>query len=630
MRISLLVALPTIAVLSACLSDASRPEPVGSSQQAISWGTFPAPGPTTTSTPIGIALDIEDGAGVPLSVRAGQLVYINQIDMRASLSASVDEGVNGLAKQGDFASLPWAGTTQSDQSFVDVPNADGTWTRRRFYRESFWMNLPSFFIIEQLDASGRFSGVPLVIDSSNEFFRLPNDSFFVRRMRAIQWANNCSTGPSSALPNGDCSTATSFSEEALVELRYAAGPLPNMQIGTNTTQLRVLWSLKPTQPYTIPVTQVSNPPLDYGFSMQLTPVTPTAPDGTYAPGQQVSFQITLLDGSGNRLHPVGSLPSYNDYLAGNTNGIQYYRFFQEPFATYYRRKHREHHLIMNIEGPAQNIQPTRHIVNIFTDIDPTTNAVVSATPSADGFYGEAQEIPSFTNLLGGPPAWSTPPSDVVSFNLSADAQPGTYVVALKGRRNYLGEELPRSVVTHIQVGSPTPTQAVLETGGCSNCHSGGSDLSRVNHALDDRSTCSACHAAQPSELEGPIYVRLHFIHSRSERYDQPTTLCANCHLDNLSIQRTSKSACLSCHKSYPADHVMNYGAIFDMYVGGGTESFQQCSTTCHTTHPGSGLSSGGSGPGWPAPGSVSPSGDPDPAPVTPGVTPPSGMTFNFN
>jgi hypothetical protein len=75
---------------------------------------------------------------------------------------------------------------------------------------------------------------------------------------------------------------------------------------------------------------------------------------------------------------------------------------------------------------------------------------------------------------------------------------------------------------------------------------------------------------------------------------------------------------------------MNYGAIFDMYVGGGTESFQQCSTTCHTTHPGSGLSSGGSGPGWPAPGSVSPSGDPDPAPVTPGVTPPSGMTFNFN
>ncbi len=199
----------------------------------------------------------------------------------------------------------------ADQSFVDVPNADGTWTRRRFYRESAWMNLPSAFFIEQLDASGKPSGASLHVDTDLEFLRAPNDSFFVRRMRSIQWANNCSTGPSNALPQGDCSTANNFTEEALVELRYTDGPLPNIQIGPNTSQLRFTWSLKPKAPYLIPVTQVANPALDYGFALQLTPVTPTAPDGTYAPGQEVSFQVTLRDGSGKPFAPGGArLPSY--------------------------------------------------------------------------------------------------------------------------------------------------------------------------------------------------------------------------------------------------------------------------------------------------------------------------------
>ncbi len=81
-------------------------EATGSTSAALSGGTFPTPGPTTTSTPIGIALDLESGQGQPLSVRAGQLVYINQVDMRAAITASVDEGVAGLATQGDFADLP--------------------------------------------------------------------------------------------------------------------------------------------------------------------------------------------------------------------------------------------------------------------------------------------------------------------------------------------------------------------------------------------------------------------------------------------------------------------------------------------------------------------------------------------
>jgi hypothetical protein len=85
-------------------------------------------------------------------------------------------------------------------------------------------------------------------------------------------------------------------------------------------------------------------------------------------------------------------------------------------------------------------------------------------------------------------------------------------------------------------------------------------------------------------------VRTHFVHSRTERLGAPLIRCANCHLDRAGIQRTSKSACLSCHKRYPADHVLRYGPVVDMYIGGTLDdSFQQCSTACHTDHPGSAL-----------------------------------------
>src|SRR6185503_18076533 len=56
----------------------------------------PVSGPTTIDTPVGLALDIEDGVAVPFRVRKNQRFYINQIDLRAHIERSVDEGVAGL------------------------------------------------------------------------------------------------------------------------------------------------------------------------------------------------------------------------------------------------------------------------------------------------------------------------------------------------------------------------------------------------------------------------------------------------------------------------------------------------------------------------------------------------------
>ena len=134
------------------------------------------------------------------------------------------------------------------------------------------------------------------------------------------------------------------------------------------------------------------------------------------------------------------------------------------------------------------------------------------------------------------------------------------------------------------------THATLNTGKCDTCHTGtGKQLSDILHANPDRTTCTACHAPLAFEYDGPIYVRLHYIHARSGRYSPALTNCATCHEDQQGIQRTSKSACLSCHQSYDEWHVKTYGPVIDTYVGGATESFQQCTSSCHTTHPGSNL-----------------------------------------
>jgi len=110
--------------------------------------------PPTRCDAVGLALEVDNGHPVPLQLRQGQTFFLNQIDLRASTTASRDEGVAGLARQGDFAPLVWNGITQNDQEFILLANADGTFQRRRFFRDADWMNTDTVFELEQLDASG--------------------------------------------------------------------------------------------------------------------------------------------------------------------------------------------------------------------------------------------------------------------------------------------------------------------------------------------------------------------------------------------------------------------------------------------------------------------------------------------
>jgi hypothetical protein len=570
---------------ASCAEAPDSGDDAGASNQPVSSGQVALPGATTADTPIGIALDVEDGVAVPLRIRSPQRFYIQQIDLRAHVDRSVEEGVAGLAQAGDFAALDWTGTRRVDESFVPVPSAAGTFTRRRLFRQARWMNERSSFAIEQLDPAGRRLGPPLVVDTGREFRRSDSDSFFVRRLRAIQWTNDCAS-------RSDCSHATSFMEEALVELRYANGPNPSVALHAATTQLRVTWSAHHDHAYTIPVEQVANPEWDYGFVIDLAVATPPGPGGVYTPGQILDVKFTLRDGAGKPLHPPGVLPTFLDYLNGHDPpGIDYWNV-NEKVMTYYRRKHKEKQMVIAIDGPLQDTRPIRDALDFVGGIIASGDgAVTTATPELNGFFGEAAAVPAWSTLIGLQPS-DSPVGDTAQFTLPANAAPGTYKITMKGRRSYLGQELAVAKVIEIQVGTAVPTAAQLDTGTCRDCHQGGSDLTRINHGLSagDRDTCTTCHVPLPFEPEGPLYVRTHFVHSRTDRLDAPLIRCASCHLDRAGIQRTSKSACLSCHKRYPADHVRRYGPVVDMYIGGTLDdSFQQCSTTCHTNHPGSGV-----------------------------------------
>jgi len=537
--------------------------------------------------PVGLALEVDNGAGVPLKIKAGQTFYVNQIDLRAAVTASGDEGVDGLDRAGDFATLDWQGIRKEDQEFVLAANPDGTFRRRRFFRDARWMNAASSFTLEQLDRDGRALGAAVTVAAGSENKRRESDDFFVRRIRAIQWTNDCR-----AL--NDCSGASSFEEEALVELRYALHPERVFKVSPNATALRLRWSLRPSAPYSIPLQQIESPPFAYGFSIDVEPLTAPRPDGTYAPGSDITFRLTLRDGAGNRLHPQGSLPTYNEVSNGpNPAGIQYFRSFFDPTTTYWRRKHRERMLMAELIGPAQRAQPIRSIIDIdkFLGED---DVQITATLARDGVHAEFRTFPTARDLFGGAfdpthAGWNAPVPDTWTHKVPRDAPSGTYYLNVKGRRTYLGEDIPFTRTLEIQVGTPTRTHAQLQTGPCTTCHTGPAALGKVLHANDNRATCAGCHVPLGFELEGPIYVRTHFIHSRTNRLGAPLIQCSSCHLTPASIERTSKSACLSCHESYPQSHVREFGPIESMYVGGGRESFERCSSACHRTHPGSKL-----------------------------------------
>src|SRR5206468_2774269 len=110
--------------------------------------------------------------------------------------------------------------------------------------------------------------------------------------------------------------------------------------------------------------------------------------------------------------------------------------------------------------------------------------------ATDGYTGVFTGVPPFFVSLGGRTRWDDPVSDTVTLTLPRDAQPGTYVAAIKARRNFGGEALNRAATTTVQVGTVTPTTFTPATGKCENCHQGPSGFDRILRRVKGESALS--------------------------------------------------------------------------------------------------------------------------------------------
>jgi len=237
----------------------------------------------------------------------------------------------------------------------------------------------------------------------------------------------------------------------------------------------------------------------------------------------------LFDGTGHRLHPIGSLPTYAQSLAGTANGVRYWDPTLDA-TLYYALKHREANMILQLSGPANALTVPRSATGLEQFFGPQ---VTIASVATDGFTAAGVEIPFLPSVLGGfadPSQWELPISDVQHIQIAADALPGTYTITVKARRDWGGEALNRGATIEVQVGQTDLTPFSPTTGHCNGCHTERSSLAIIDHGIADRRSCDGCHSALAFEPDNALDIRIHAIHSRSERFPANFSNCSTCHL----------------------------------------------------------------------------------------------------
>ena len=474
--------------------------------------------------PVGLSLFFQNGSMPPIALVGNVPRYLQEIDIIATVTTATDQGITPVIQSSEFSSLDWKGITQVEEDWR--PIGDGTFTRQRFYRGAAWMEHDSNFLVFPTDSAGNQMGQPLMAHAGKDDDRQPSNDGAVRRFVARQIATGCRLV-------GDCSGAT-FTSQGLVQLRDALNPTQRAgNIPAEAEGLLLKWTEQADTARTVDVEHApaSAFPFGYGFQPSIEEISPPA-RGFYSRGEQARFRITLRDAQGNRLHPQGTLPTFGQFLRGEiVSGLRYYDGFQISPTLYYALKHREANFLVTLSGPTNLFRTPVTIINTSQALG--SGPTVWTTVANDGFSDVVAGVPPFPNIFN-PALQDAPVSDNVTFTIPPDALPGTYVVAMKARREFGGEALNRATTATIQVGTTTPSISTLQTGNCTNCHTGQRDLGLILHGITDRRACFSCHASLDIEPDNALDIRVHEVHDRSERFPGDIRNCALCHLTDVS------------------------------------------------------------------------------------------------
>jgi hypothetical protein len=498
----LLIGLSWIGACS-CGASVAEDEPTALVQQSV----------TQQQPEAGLSLMFSNGVAPAKLILGNTQRFVQEIDLVESVPSATDQGIAPLLTNSRTSALNWTGVQQVEE--IWSPGLDGTFTRERYFRGARWMEQPSTFRLSALGPNGQALSSPWVVQAGRDDRRRASDDAFVRRFVARQSAFGCAAV-------GDCSGATGFSAQALVQLRDALDPEASAQaVPAGTAELRLIWNRLPQQEY---VVQVDREPeqasdFDYGFHVAIEQVSTPANGIFYEPGETASFRMVFEDGQGTRLNPPGELPTYADYLAGNVeSGL---RYLDQSIQTrlYYALKHRESNLLFVLSGPTNRLKTPQTVVDPSLFFLPQ---VPFATRAVDGFSAVAQTVPPVAVVFGG--------LLMVTFTIPADAESGTYIAAFKARRDFAGEALNRGATLAFQVGQVQPTEFTPQT-HCGSCHNQQSrtDFATILHGLDDRRACFGCHSSLGIEFDNALDIRVHTIHDRSNRFDADIHDCTLCH-----------------------------------------------------------------------------------------------------
>jgi len=476
------------------------------------------------TSPVGLSFFFQNGVARPIAFRGNPARFLQEIDISESVVTTTDQGIQPLIDDSAVSGMDWRGVTQVEE--IWIPGLDGTFTRERYYRNARWMENPGTFTVHALDAQGQELGPTLVAHAGRDDRRSPQDDDWTRRFNARQLTPGCPA-------IGNCSGATSFTAEALIQLRDALHPEQDARtIPTSATTLRLEFDQLPQKHYDVSVSHESATelPYGYGFQVSLAPIS-SPPNGQYyLPGDSVDLRVTFSDGDGHRLYPEGSLPTYAAQFARtDTAGLRYLDILLKD-RLYYALKHRESNLFVVLSGPTDKLKTPQTVVDPSLLFLPQ---VPFATRAVDGYTAVGATVPSAGITFGGlsdPSLWNLPVSDVVTFTIPADAEAGTYIAAVKARREFGGEALNRAGDAEIQVGQPQHSGFTPKT-ACTSCHSEErTQFSTILHGIGDRRACFGCHSSLGIEPDNALDIRVHTIHDRSDRFGADIRNCSNCHL----------------------------------------------------------------------------------------------------
>lgn len=460
-----------------------------------------------------------------LTIVDGPRRFVQELFIVARAPTTQEQGLDPLIENSDLSVLDWTGVQAVDEDWRLESNGF-TYQHQVFYRDAAWMNEASSFTVTARDASGQRIDKHVYRAGRDDRWR-EHDDFFERRFVARVVSTGC-------VAEGDCSNeGVIHTAEGLVQLQDNLHPSDDpLTLCENTASIDIEWTEAPTKIWSVDV-EHSNDEAGYGLGIELEEVSPPQ-DGTYEPGDTVLVRMTPTNGNGEPLFPEGGLPSYADVIHRRPQamGLRYVTFSSPPAMLYWAFKDLQAEMETFLAGPLQDMTTvgTRAIIDQLFN-----SQIFLATEAVDGWTGITQATPItpilFSCILGiDPSACDAPISDTITFTIPDDADFGTWVVGVKGRREWMGEAVHAAASMQIQVGSEDETEfAPFPIAGvdddCGACHEGRAALPIVHHGFAGNEVgaeCVACHTAGfYFEPDARIDVRLQVMHETTRRLDPP-------------------------------------------------------------------------------------------------------------